>query len=98
MRQDRVAQLGERDSQAGNRIRDSPVPVVGRPHEAQTTHLLHICRGIGPAFVCSIVGSSVSGIPQGSRLVDTVGLVESLSPLGFSVLPPTLPQEFPSSV
>ena len=51
---------------------------------------LHIlCReGLGPALVCSLIGGSDSGRAQGSRLVDSVGLlVESLCP--------PVPQSFP---
>jgi hypothetical protein len=41
---------------------------------------------LGPTHVCSLVGASVSGIPQGSSLIDSVGLhVEFLSPLGLRV-------------
>jgi hypothetical protein len=37
--------------------------------------------GVGPAYVYSLVGGSVSGSPQGSRFVDSVGLpAESLFP------------------
>ena len=64
-------------------------------HEDEASHLLHMWgRGVGEckpshAPVCSLVGGSVSGNPQGCRTVDSVGLlVESLSPLGSSVLPP----------
>jgi hypothetical protein len=53
----------------------------------------YICAGgLGPACAGSLVGGSVSERPQGSRLVDALGLtVGSLSPPGPSVLPPTLP-------
>ena len=61
--------------------------VVGHPHKDQTAHWLHMYRG-NPC----VLGGLVSGSPQGSRLVDSVGLpVEFLSPLGPSILPPTLP-------
>jgi hypothetical protein len=47
------------------------------------------CGGIGPAHVCSLLGGSVCGNPQGYRLVDSVGLlIESLFPLCSSVLLP----------
>ena len=50
--------------------------------------------GVGPAHVCSLVGVSVSGSPQRSRLVDSVGLlVESRSSSGPSIIPPTPPQD-----
>jgi hypothetical protein len=38
-------------------------------------------RGLEPAHVCSLVGGSVSGSSQGSRLVDTVGLLVGLPSL-----------------
>ena len=45
---------------------------------------VHICyihvRGLGPAHICSLVRSSVFGSPQGSRLVDSVGLPVELYP------------------
>jgi hypothetical protein len=45
-------------------------------------------RGLGPAHAHSLVGGSVSGNPQGNRLVDFVGLpVEFLSSSSFSILP-----------
>lgn len=58
-------------------------------------HICFICSGaLAPALVCSLVGCSVLGTSQGPRLVDFIGLLmESLSPLGSSILLPTLPQE-----
>ena len=54
--------------------------------------------GLGLAHASSLVGSSVSGNSQGSKLVDSVDLFGVfLSLLGPSSLPPTLPQ-FHSSV
>jgi hypothetical protein len=51
-------------------------------------------RGQGQTYACSLVGGSVSGSPQGSKLVGSVGLpVESLSSSGPSVLPQSLPQD-----
>jgi hypothetical protein len=51
---------------------------------------------LGQAHVCSLVGGSVSGIPQGFRLGDSVAfLIESLPLPGPSILPPTLPQLHP---
>ena len=53
-------------------------PVVGDLHEDQAAN---------PACVYSSVGGSVSETPQGSRLVDSVGLpVEFLSPLETKIL------------
>jgi hypothetical protein len=65
----------------------------GEQHEDQIALLLQIC-GRGAVFSpwCSLVGSSVSGSFQELRLVDSVSLfVESLFPLGPSILPPALP-------
>ena len=62
-------------------------------------HICYICAGIlvQPLYALWLVGQSLGS--QGSRLVDSVGLlVESLSPLASSVLPSTLPQDFLSSV
>ena len=60
-----------------------PIPVIGEPSwRPRCTFAPYSCGGrMGPAHVCSFVGGSVSGSPQGSRLVDSGGLpVESLSP------------------
>jgi hypothetical protein len=60
--------------------------------KTRATQELHM--GLGPDHACSLVGGSVSGSPQGSRLVNSVGLlIESLSPLGSSIVPPSLPQD-----
>jgi hypothetical protein len=54
----------------------------GDLHEEQTTHLLYMCGDLGPAHAHSVVGGIVSGSPQWSRLVYSVGLpVEFWSPL-----------------
>jgi hypothetical protein len=60
----------------------------------KTELYIYICVGckgwgaLGPAHVCTLVGGSVFGSPQESRLVDSVGLlVKSFSPPGPSVLP-----------
>ena len=56
-------------------------------------------EGLDLVHVHSLVGGSVSGSPQGSRLVDTVGLlVESLSSLDLTILPQTLPKDPLSSI
>jgi hypothetical protein len=62
------------------------------------TKLLSMFRewGEGPSpvyYVCSLASDSVSGISQGSKLVDSDSHhVESLSPPDPSILPPTLLQ------
>jgi hypothetical protein len=54
-------------------------------------YICYICAGgLGPAHVCSLVGSSVSESSQRSRLVDTVG-----PPVGFSF--PSGPSVLPSN-
>ena len=76
-----IGSIGGQQSQRG------PSPVSGGPTWT-LTYLLYMCRGLGLACVCSLVGGSVSGSPQGSRLVDSVGLfVESLSTLGPAIYP-----------
>ena len=58
--------------------------------------ICYICVGWGLGLVCSLVGGSVSGNPQGSELVDSVGLlVEPLSLLGSSILPPNSSTRLP---
>lgn len=60
-----------------------PTPVIGD----QAAYLLYMCRGLGPTHAQSLVGDSVFGRPQGSRLVDSAGLpVGSLSSLGRAIL------------
>ena len=60
------------------------------PTEArQGSLLVHMCQGLRPVCVYSLVGGLISGSNQGSRLVDTVGL-----PMGLSShsVPSILPQ------
>ena len=92
--------LGEQDSQTGNRFSDSFHFSCWRTHMQTNLYFCYICAGhwgaggLGATGISSSVGDSDSGSPQGSRLFDSIGLpVESLSSLGPSVLPPTLPQE-----
>jgi hypothetical protein len=56
-------------------------------------HVYYIfAGGLVPAYMCSLVGGSVSGRPQGSRLVNSVSLLMGLpSSSGPSIIPPTLP-------
>jgi hypothetical protein len=63
-------------------------------------HICYICIGdLGLAFVCSMLGGSLTANVQSSMLVDTIGLlVESLSPPGSSTLLSALPQDSLSSV
>lgn len=61
-------------------------------------NISYICsEGLGKSYACSLVGSSVSRSPYGSRSVDSVGfLVMSLSSLAPPILLPLL-QDSPSS-
>ena len=65
LRPDKAAQLGGRDPKAGNRARDSPVPIVrgptGIPSCTSATHV----GGLSPAPECSLVGGSVYVSPIG---------------------------------
>ena len=62
-------------------------------------HICYICRGwdLGPDYVYSLVGGSVSESPQESKLVDSVGLppMEFLSPLGHLILTSNSPIRLP---
>ena len=51
--------------------RDNP---MGDLHEDQAIHLLHICGDLGPAWAHSLVGGSLPGNPQWSRLIALVFL------------------------
>jgi hypothetical protein len=100
LRPGKAAKLGEQDPQAGSRVKDSPsFSCWGICMKTKLYICINVRVGLGSDHVCSLVGGSVSGSPQGSRLCDSVGLpVEFLSPLGSSVLPATLPQDFLNSV
>ena len=73
---------------AGNKDQDRRCYLlIGDPHEHQAAHLLQMCRDLGPAPTCSLVGVSVSH-PHDASLVDSGGLLMSLTPPTFSLLPP----------
>lgn len=59
----------------------------------------YICiEGLGLSHSCSLVDSSVFISPHGPRIVGSIDfLVVSLTPLAPSILPPPLPQDYPSS-
>ena len=91
LRPDKEAQLRE----TGNRFRDSPCSSFGETHIKKHENQMHICYicvgNLGSAHVGSLVGGSVSESPQGSRLVDSVGLpVEFLPPLRLQYFPQLL--------
>jgi hypothetical protein len=85
----RTKRILSTEARQGSPVRDTGS--TGR-HQSGTLSLLqlsmktklHICyvcvEGPGPAFVCSFVGGSVSGRPQGSRLLGSVGLPVVFSP------------------
>jgi hypothetical protein len=62
--------------------------LIKGPYEDQGTLLLHMYEVLGPAHAHSLFSGSVSGSPQVSRLVESVGLsVISLTSSGPSILP-----------
>jgi hypothetical protein len=77
----KTAQLGEQDSQAGNRIRVSTHSSCGTFMKTKLLiYYIYVGAWLGQALVCLLVCDSVSESPQGFKLVDSVGLlVESLS-------------------
>jgi len=90
-------EMGSPDKQQSQR--QTLLLLLGDPHEDQTAHLINACGDPRYHHVHSLVGGSVSGRPQGSRLVNSEGLpVESLSSSGPLVLPPMLPQDSLSSI
>lgn len=67
-------------------------------HGNWATCLLHICRGLLPAPVCSLIGGSVSESSQGYL---TVGFLWGFLPiqgLQFPPPPPSLLYMFPTSI
>lgn len=69
------------------------VQLLVQQHEEQVAYLLFIYVSVGLFFTCSLVGGSVSWSQQVSRLVDSVVLVEFMSPLGFSIISRNLPHD-----
>jgi hypothetical protein len=59
----------------GNTVRASPCSMLEDPHEEQTVHLLHMCKGPSSSPHILFGGASVSGSPNGPRLVYFVGLI-----------------------
>ena len=100
MKPGKAAQLGEQDPQAGKSQGQLLLQLLEDLQEEQAAiSATYVSGGLGPTCVCSLVVGSVSESSQGYRLVDSVDLpVESLFPLGRSILPATLPQDSPSSV
>lgn len=69
LRPSKAAWLGGQDPQADNRVRVSPhSDYWGIPWKLSCIRAE--AGDIGPAHVCSLVGGSVSGSPQGSMSVD----------------------------
>jgi hypothetical protein len=77
---------------ACNRAKEHPLQLLEDPHKDQAAHLPQMCRGLGTAPPCSLVGGSVSVNSPGPRLVDSVALlVVFLTPAAHSVLTLILP-------
>lgn len=88
-------------SKGGQQSQRQSLLQLGFPHEDQAEHVLHMCRGLSPAHVSSLVGSSVSVSPYRPRL-DSVGfdsvrfLMVFLTSLAPSILLPHSLHESPS--
>ena len=85
------AQLGKRTQRQAGTV---SAPTLGGLDEDPAVQLLHTYRRPGSIHACSLLGSSISVSLYGPRLV---GFLVSLSPLAPSILPPTPPQDSPSS-
>jgi hypothetical protein len=88
----------ERDPKSGNRVRNSPLQLLGDLHEDYVTHLLQMCRVPISRPAYSLIGGPVSVSPHGPRLVGSVVFLWCPWPLwlpqSFSF---TLPQDSLSS-
>ena len=73
--------MGSTGSQAGNKLRHSPCSSCSGTCMRSKLLICYICAGgLGPICAHSVVGDSVSGSPQVSRLFNSVDLpVESIS-------------------
>jgi hypothetical protein len=86
------AQLAERQATESE---TAPTPAVRSP--TRRPSYITAIEGLRLSYVCSLVGSSISVSPVGSRLIDSVGfLVLSFTPLAPSSLPSPLLPDFPS--
>ena len=85
--------------QSGYSFRDTPHSSCWGTHIQTELHVSYLCvRGRNPDHVCSFIGGSISESSQGSKLVDSFGFLgEFLSHAGHLLLPPTFPQESPTS-
>lgn len=85
-RQDNTAR--GRDTEVGNRVRNNHHSNCWGTHMETKLHICYICSGdLGSAPASSLVGGSVSVSPHGPRLVDSVGLLVSLTTPVPAILP-----------
>jgi hypothetical protein len=87
------SRVREIHSQTGNSFRDSPCSSIFGIHMKTDLHICYICvGGLGPDCISCLVRGSVSESPQGTKLVESIGLpVEFLTTSGPPILPETLP-------
>jgi hypothetical protein len=83
LRPNQADQLVEQYLQAGKRFRDAPLSSCWRTLIKTNLLICYTCAwGLGTDHVCSLVGSSVSGSPQGSRLDDLLLFLWNTYPVG----------------
>jgi hypothetical protein len=74
LRLDKAAQLEKWEPQADNRFRDSHCSSYWRTFMKTKLDIYYKCAGcLSPVHACSLVGSSISGSSQGSRLINSIG-------------------------
>ena len=90
VRPDKAAQLEEQILHIGERFWDNPFQLFGTHMKTVCASATYVHGGLGPVCACSLVSGSNTENHKWSRLIDSVGLVQLLSPLGPEILPPIL--------
>ena len=73
---DRLQRQKDNEDQPGSPGREqiqrkTLIHLLWNPHEHQVGHLLQMCRGLGPAPLCSLIDGPVAVSLRGPRLVNS---------------------------